>query len=144
MDRLASGEVVVELETQAKIDAEQTLAQGNEFNPQNPGNTPTNRSPHASSRSIHASSHSLAAPVGANGLLSYHSEELHTVCRKAVRCMEMCSSCHVPLTTAILARQPEHRRALKSCCSNSVAVRVSAWYPRRGTAHCNDAGCRWS
>ena len=78
MHRLASGEVVVQLETQAEIDAEQTLAQGHEFNPQNPGNTPTNRSPHASSRSIHASSHSLA-PVGANGLLSYHSEDLHTV-----------------------------------------------------------------
>ena len=80
MDRLASGEVVVQLETQAELEAEQTAAQGDEFNPQNPGNTPHNRSPHNSSRSIHASSHSLASPVtNANGLLSYHSEDLHAV-----------------------------------------------------------------
>ncbi len=93
MDRLASGEVVVELETQAQMDAEQTLAQGNEFNPQNPGNTPQNRSPHASSRSIHASSHSMAVPANANGLLSYHSEDLQTV----RRCPSLRSGVHLLL-----------------------------------------------
>lgn len=79
MHRLASGEVDVELETQAELNAEQALAQGDRFNFQDPGNAPI-RSPHNSSRSIHASSHNLAAPGGA-GRLSYNSEGDHAVRR---------------------------------------------------------------